>query len=94
MNAQEWMDLALSNIRALAHTRESFTTDEVWMRLGDMTPKEPRLMGVAMRTAESLGYIGPTDQYYASARPVCHGRPVRVWRSCLWNFGNFGSRAA
>ena len=73
-------------IRWLAKTRPEFTTDDVWelmhVRHNPM-PHEPRAIGAMMTNAAKSGLISPTDRYTPSARPECHRRPVKVWKSLL-----------
>lgn len=86
MRPSDWMDDTLAVIHLLSHTYSEFTTDWVWLRVQEY-PKERRMMGVAMKAAQALGYIFPTNEYRPSTRPECHGRPVRVWRSRAWEKG-------
>lgn len=81
-NADErWKAEALAAVRHLARMLPEFTTDDVWARLGDSYPHEPRALGAVMKTAAAAGLIEPTDRIRTSHRPECHARPVRVWRS-------------
>ena len=73
-----WIErIALPAIRRL---RGSFTTDDAWKAIGDVTPPEPRAMGAAMMRAKKAGWIVPTAEYRKSERAACHARPIRVWR--------------
>lgn len=74
-----WKDQALQTVRDLAREFETFTTDEVWERIG--SPIEPRAMGAVMRRAQRMGFIKPTMMVKNSTRPQCHARPLRVWKS-------------
>lgn len=80
---QDWKDRARAVIQELARTRVYFTTDDVWQELAkqDVETHEPRAIGALMRQAAADHLIAPTNRYEPSARPACHGRPVRVWRS-------------
>lgn len=81
----DWMRQAVDGIWALALNADTLTTDDVWDAIPDAaTTHEPRALGAAMKRAASLGYITATDTYRPSARPACHARPVRVWRSLLY----------
>ena len=80
-----WKIHARTAIEFLAKTRHEFTTDDVWQHLADRHqegPREPRALGAMMTTAARDGWIMPTDRYVPSARPDCHRRPIKVWRSC------------
>lgn len=84
---ETWKTATFGVIRHLAETCLSFTTDDVWMALQeipDVATHEPRALGSMMREAAKSGWITPTDGYVNSQRPTCHARPVRVWRSRLW----------
>jgi hypothetical protein len=86
-NAQPtWKLHCEAAIRWLAKTRPEFTTDDVWelmnQRLNPM-PHEPRAIGAMMTNAAKAGWIAPTDRYTPSARPECHRRPVKIWKSLL-----------
>jgi len=77
----DWKAAALDAVRHLARMLPEFTTDDVWVRLRGNAPAEPRALGAVMQHARALGLIEPTDRIRTSARPECHARPVRVWRS-------------
>jgi len=77
-----WMREAMAAVRHLATVHDEFTTDNVWACLpNDVSTHEPRAMGAVMRAAMKEGVIAPLDRYEMSARPACHCRPVRVWKS-------------
>ncbi len=76
-----WMDSARGVIHKLARDMDEFTTDDMWRLIEP--PREPRAAGAAMQMAHRLGYCEPTDRTRISARPMCHARPVRIWRSKL-----------
>jgi hypothetical protein len=79
-----WKSHCEDAIRWLSETRPDFTTDDVWelmhQRLNPM-PHEPRAIGAMMTNAAKRGLITPTDRYTPSARPECHRRPVKIWKS-------------
>lgn len=80
----EWKAAVALAIRFCAKTRDAFTTDEVWSLLtGRDATHEPRAMGAMMQEAKRAGVIAPTKEWRESARPECHARPCRVWRSLL-----------
>lgn len=80
-----WRERVLCHIETLAHLRPTVTTDEVWAMVGDWTVKEPRALGALMREAARRGWIVATDSYRPSERIECHRRPVRVWRSQVFD---------
>ena len=82
-----WFIVALAAVLECAQTAEEFTTDRVWAllaRRGVRDTAEPRAMGAVMRQAATDGLIVATDRTRKSARPDCHRRPVRVWRSRVY----------
>lgn len=84
----KWMAMASSAISGLSRRRASLTTDDVWAALsaaGAPACREPRAMGAAMRAAKARGLIQPTYLYAPSDRPSCNRRPVRIWRSLVYN---------
>ncbi len=67
-------------IRQLALTGREFTSDDVWEKMqGKSVTPEPKAMGAAFLRASRRGLIRPTDKYWQSKRPECHGRRVAVW---------------
>lgn len=79
----EWAETVGVVIAMVADRGEPFTTDQVWEALDVLSiayPDESRAMGVVMRQAASDGVIVPTNDYRLSERPVCHRRPMRVWK--------------
>ena len=81
---------AVETVRLVALRRETLTSDDIWTALealweqGAMTFPEPRVMGAVFKVAEREGYVRPTEEHRLSRRPVCHRRPIRVWRSLLY----------
>lgn len=70
-------------VLGVAGQYRDFTTDDVWMALGDTAEKvaEPRVLGAVIRTLVLKDKIRPTGLYRNSRRPACHSRPVKVWRA-------------
>lgn len=80
--SKQWRDAALVTVRLIAHELDEFTTDDVWFVLdGKYATHEPRAMGAIMLQAARARVIVATDRYVKSARPGCHARPIRVWKS-------------
>jgi hypothetical protein len=75
-----WMGSAMKTIAELAATLSSLTSDDIWAAV-EQPPREPRMIGNAMRRAQSAGLIEPTDEHRRSQRQLNHTRPVLVWRS-------------
>lgn len=82
-----WRGHAELAVRYVAERRERFTTDPVWSVLeswGVPMPPEPRALGPLMKAACGWGWCETTEQTHKSVRPVCNRRPVRVYRSKLF----------
>ena len=80
----EWKQHAIEAVKHLARMRPEFTTDDVHQYLADRGVEmthEPRALGAVMVAAARARIIAPTDRYTPSARPECHRRPVKIWRS-------------
>lgn len=77
-----WMERAENILRALCceSGRETLTTDDIWAKLGDDEPREPRAMGAVLRRGCSLGIIEATDRFEQSKRAKNHARKIQVWR--------------
>lgn len=76
----------LDAIKVCAMHLQTFTTDDVWLRLdalGGSDRFEARVLGPMMNVGAKLGWMEATKQWTESARVACHHRPVRVWRSLL-----------
>lgn len=85
-SAVKFRDNAFKAIIVLAETEDEFTTDDVWEYFTDNKLElnhDGRALGSAMRRAEGMGLIAPTDRFVSSERPACHARPVRIWISQL-----------
>jgi hypothetical protein len=80
---EDWMSLALRGVRVVSTRRQFFTSDDVWdwMRPFGISTPDNRAMGSVMRMSYRDRIIDPTKEWTASGRSVCHGRPVRVWKS-------------
>ncbi len=83
-----WINQVVNIIRKLAIAHREFTTDEVWAEIDASAkaikvPFEPRVLGIAMKKAQTLAWIDKTNKVRKSTRPACHGRSVTIWKSCL-----------
>lgn len=83
--AGDWVDRALSVVRAVCLERDEFTTDDVhrWARMASLEePREPRAWGAVMRF--SIGKVCvKTPRYIKSQRGPCHARPIPIYQSLI-----------
>ena len=78
----DWVEHTLHVVWCLAVAHDEITTDDIWGTIGEVAAThEPRALGSVMQTAARKGWVSPTDCYRPSARPACHARPVRIWKS-------------
>ena len=80
---RRFVGAVLCVVKYLAYNNETLTTDDIWEYIYDGMTHDNRAMGAVMRKAQAEGWIEPTDRTVKSTRPVCHSRPIRVWRSKL-----------
>ena len=80
---RDWLTSAMRGVRVLANRQQYLTSDDVWAWLRPLQLETPdnRAMGAVMRSSKLDNYIEPTEEWRISERSVCHGRPVRVWKS-------------
>lgn len=83
MGSEEWRRRATEAIGEVARLKLYFTTDDIWRRM-NVRCQDPRKLGPIIFRAWVQGVIRRTDITTNSLRPVCHGRPVRVWQSMLY----------
>jgi tRNA(Arg) A34 adenosine deaminase TadA len=84
---EAWLDKAISQIELVAKEKLEFTTDDVWAAItkaGLGLPGEMRAMGMAIVRAKNDGVMRDTGRYIKSNRPVCHRRPIPVYRSACF----------
>ena len=74
---------ALDAVRGAALALAELTTDDVWDRL-NVSLREGRLLGWAMHAGAKAGWIVALDHHRKSRRVENHARPLRVWRSLLY----------
>lgn len=81
---EEWAARAEAAVLNVARRCESFTSDLVWMELGEMTPREPRAIGPVLMRAAKAGIIEATNTHEPSASVRCHRRLKKVWKSLVY----------
>ncbi len=77
---QIWLHSAVEKIAWLAERQGEITADDLWEHM-EYPPRESRLVGHALKRAQSQGLIDSTGRHQRSRRPMNHTRPVLVWRS-------------
>lgn len=80
--ADEWKDRAYLALYQLALTNQTFTTDLLWDLVE--SPPEPRALGPVVRRCSRDQLFESTDEFVSSDRPANNRRPVRVWRSLVY----------
>jgi hypothetical protein len=58
-------------VQSYAHSQLDAVADDI---------DEPRAVAAALQRARGAGLCHPTDRYRPSERPICHARPVRIWK--------------
>jgi hypothetical protein len=85
-NNAEWVWRATAALKDLCISRESFTSEDLWLKCSQLLlapPREPRAMGAVLSGGQERGWCEPTSEWRTGWRGASHGRPVRVWRSLL-----------
>lgn len=86
---QDWLDAFRRALERVARGRLHFNTDPVWEEFEREYPQpkqhEPRAAGAVVVKAMRDGVISPTDMFWASNRKSCHKRPLRVYRSLIFD---------
>ena len=80
---KDWLTSAHRAIKVLSNRQQYLTADDVWAWLRPLQLETPdnRAMGAVMVAVHRDRYIEPTKEWRISERAVCHGRPIRVWKS-------------
>ena len=86
---RDWLTSALRGVRVLSTRQEYLTSDDVWQWLRPLELRTPdnRAMGAVMAASQRDRYIEATKEWRISERSVCHGRPIRVWKSLRYDQG-------
>jgi len=85
--AHLFRETALIAVETCARRQPEVTSDDVWPLVGDVKTTDNRALGPVMRTAQRLGFIEPTERFTATAQPLSHRSPMRIWRSLLFSKG-------
>jgi hypothetical protein len=82
-NNEEWMALALRQIKSLRSQMSSFTGEELRLRLETRIgkPHHHNAMGALVKQALKLGLIERTGQFRAMMEPKSHARMTAVYRA-------------
>jgi hypothetical protein len=77
---EEWKQAVVDAIYMLAKGPSAFTTDEVWLAVGDdASTHEPRAMGPMIRNCVRAGMIVKAEGLQCSSLSACHRRPKQLW---------------
>jgi hypothetical protein len=76
----EWKEVAYNAVLLTARMRLTFTADDVWDRIEDVTTHEPSALGPVMLRASRKGCIVPTGRYVPTRNARRH-RDLKEWRS-------------
>ena len=83
----EWHAFMLAAVREIASRQEYFASDDVERlrveRNGPAT-HEKRAFGPLIMNAKRAGICTPTTTFDRSTQVVAHRRPMRVWRSLIY----------
>ena len=82
-----WKLLVSTILVHVAKTHEYFTSDDIWdTGARKALPKgvDGRTLGACLRTAGQMKIIEPTEIYRPSTQGTNNKRPVRVWRSRIY----------
>lgn len=82
-----WWAATMQALIDVAREKQYFHSDDIVLRRrerGAVSTHEPRAMGPLMRQAHSDMVCSPTDRWTPSAQSANHRRPVRVWRSMIY----------
>lgn len=81
----EFAATALGVVHDIASRQEYLTADDVWEGLdGRVSTHDNRALGPILDQAKVEGWIDPTDRHIPTRRADNHARPIRVWRSRLY----------
>ena len=70
----------------LSKTLDMVSSCDVWDLLdnANISPNNPRSMGVVFKLAHKNNILERTDNYRPSRRKQANQRPVRIWRFVKW----------
>ena len=85
--ATEEFGYVYAAIHQTAHSKDQFTSDEIWKQLEAKNVNqyafEHNTVGSAFRHACRAGVIRKTGTFRPSTRPSAHGRNIHVWSSAV-----------
>jgi hypothetical protein len=79
----DFLRAAVRAVNATAKEKSTFTTDDVWAKIGTTTNTEPRALGGVMIEMAKSQVIRNTGRFQKSTRKACHSRPVAIWESLV-----------
>lgn len=83
--APGFKDEAILAIERTARKLREFTSDDVWVELGEHTgTHDKRALGPFMLVAARRGIVTRSPKFITSGQTQNNGRPVRVWESKVY----------
>jgi len=85
----DWRDSMCLALHSLARRRQFITSDDLWDDVGTeaMEGANPSALGSVFRSVAKDGAILLTTAKQESQRAPTHRRPLRVWRSLVYEAG-------
>jgi len=80
---EEWKNVALETVKALAEEKPELTADDVWAT-GLEKPLEARALGGIMNSAKRSGWIVKSGRSRQTTQPESHGADIAIWISNLY----------
>lgn len=79
---RDWVADVARVICGAAKLRAQFTADDILPLIEHLgVPTDNRALGAAFNAAKNAGIIDPTDRFVPTKRSHCHARPIRIWKS-------------
>ena len=85
--ADDWVDEMRDGIQRVARRQARLTSDDLWVEVGPdaIGRGNPSALGSVFRSVARDGVIELTSDLRESQRPAHHRKPLRVWRSLVFD---------
>lgn len=81
----EWWDILCRAVSQVAIRQKEFTMDDVWERIERVPDgSKGQALGALMTMMAKEDLVQPTSRFRESKRRICHGRPMRIWKSWIY----------